>query len=124
MARSALVPSMSWVAVIALLAAMQVNAISKPPTFVVQVEDGLLDQVSFHWSMWSGLPGLFYHNSQSLHCLMNTFIYSYDVIIARSLLRWRSVGQRRTTNFGRDDFCRKHNTHRSASHAARLLFPQ
>jgi hypothetical protein len=42
---------MSWVAVVALLAALQVNAISKPPTFIVQVEDGLLDQVRLHVEM-------------------------------------------------------------------------
>lgn len=47
MARSALVPSSSWVALVALLAAMQVNAGSRPPSFVVQVEDGLLDQVGW-----------------------------------------------------------------------------
>jgi hypothetical protein len=48
-----LVPSMSWVAVVALFAALQVNAISRPPTFIVQVEDGLLDQVRLHVEMVS-----------------------------------------------------------------------
>lgn len=53
MARSALVPSISWVAMVALLAAMQVNAVSKPPSFVVQVEEGLLDQVGWTGGQWA-----------------------------------------------------------------------
>jgi hypothetical protein len=45
MARSALFASFSWVAAVVVIAAMQVAALSKPPTYVVQVEDGQLDQV-------------------------------------------------------------------------------